>query len=736
MLERAHSEWCRVDREQVMRVLARVGMSFLACVSLFASGPVRALVTTVYAAIDNLVMVASKNPQLEQTVYSNSDLGIGCNWELYYYDYVPYQDFLCARSVVWFDIDTLIEGKTIQSALLRVYPYSLPAAFDTSYSVAPILDEWHFDTVKWSNQLSAGASVDSVPPPVTTVLPMEFDVTSAVQDWADGTRANRGFRIRDTNDLVLPYAIRFRPVGVESLEYWYGTGRRPQLHLEIADVAPPGAVQVSPLVTTSYGLGCTGAGGEVAKTATVTVPEPGAAAAGLGGLVALLVLVARPRRRMPRRGRAACAASMLVAALATGAAHATALPDPFPSRAVQEAAIASDGQRLVLFLRSYLYDWVLPGKDDPGLLLEWNGSAWSAPESITNECHDSDVAVLGAHVAMIWLDDDAWPAVACRGPSCGTYSELGAIGYRTGASPRIGFVGGVPVASYTQIDYNGSRRLFVDRVYPDILPSANPGQLLGGAQCFDQGFLVCPDLSQPAIAASGSSWIAAYAVALSGSPCIGVREGLALPDACLPGGGGTPHDPEIVLVNGRPFVLFAVAGGRGNEYALSALFDGSEWLILDLFDGIQAGAGNAWERIRAVSDGTTVTALYERSDGRLVARAWNGSWHDLGVLAAAGATSSDIALYQGVPYASFVLDGHVHVTPIPEPAPGALTIVALGALAAVARRQGRRAGRGDVDGRQDRRHPEQHLQRQSSRRTRTAGVGRRRCARAVRSGQL
>jgi len=235
---------------------------------------------------------------------------------------------------------------------------------------------------------------------------MEFDVASAVQDWADGTRANRGFRIRDMNDLVFPYAIRFRLVSVESLEYWKGTGRRPQLYLEIADVPAPtldfradptrialgesstlrwqttnaischattrnwvslrmgtsGAVQVSPHVAASYGLGCTGPGGEVEKTVTVTVPEPGAAAAGLGGLVALGVLVARPRRRLRFRRAAACAASMLAAALASGAAHATALPDPFPSRAVQEAALASDGTRLVVFLRSYLYDWVLPGR--------------------------------------------------------------------------------------------------------------------------------------------------------------------------------------------------------------------------------------------------------------------------------------------------------------------------------------------------------------------------------------
>jgi hypothetical protein len=300
-------------------------------VAMFASSSGRALTTTVYAAIDNKVMISSANPSVEQTVYGGSDLGIGCYWELYYYDDLPYQSFLCARSLLWFDVGALITGKTIQSAVLRVYPYLLPTDFDTSYSAAPILGEWHYDTVRWSNQPAAGSAVDTSSPPVTTSLPMDFDVTAAVQDWADGTRTNLGFRLRDVNDLVFPYDTIDRTVGLESLEYWFGSGRRPQLLLEIADQAAPtltfwadpshiqpagsstlhwtstnatscysttrgwgspsmgtsGSVSVSPPTTKIYGLGCSGPGGDVEKLVTVTVPEASAAAAACAALAAL-----------------------------------------------------------------------------------------------------------------------------------------------------------------------------------------------------------------------------------------------------------------------------------------------------------------------------------------------------------------------------------------------------------------------------------------------------------------
>jgi len=296
---------------------------------------------------------------------------------------------------------------------------------------------------------------------------------------------------------------------------------------------------------------------------------------------------------------------------------------------------------------------------------------------------------------MIWTDDDNHATSSCD-PYCPANTPERQLNSYHTDGVRATFIGDVPVVAFSGFNFSKSRDLlYVSRLdgFPRL--SGLPPELAGGWQCFDGWYFDCTDVTHPSITPDGDNWIAAYVAQFTlRSWCIGVRWGLTVPDTCLTAWGGiTPHDPEIVLVNGEPFVLWAERSGPDLDLAQSARFDppSSSWIFEDFSDlsnlGFVAGAGLTWRRIRAVSDGAVVTALYERSDGRLVARSWNGSWHDAGVLAAAGASSSDIALYQGVPHASFVLDGHVHVTPIPEPAPGALTIVALGALAAVARRR-------------------------------------------------
>lgn len=59
-----------------------------------------------------------------------------------------------------------------------------------------------------------------------------------------------------------------------------------------------GSIAVSPAITKSYGLGCSGPGGEIVQSVTVTVPEPAdgaAAGAVLAALCALCRLATRPR---------------------------------------------------------------------------------------------------------------------------------------------------------------------------------------------------------------------------------------------------------------------------------------------------------------------------------------------------------------------------------------------------------------------------------------------------------
>lgn len=378
-------------------------------------------------------------------------------------------------------------------------------------------------------------------------------------------------------------------------------------------------------------------------------------------------------------------ASGLAVALGAETARAIALPDPFPSREVQQAAIASDGAQLVVFLRAHLDDPVLPGKDDPGLLVRWGGASWSAPEPITNECHAPDVAVAGGRAAMTWIDDEIRPRAACD-PAC--ISELLSLDSALGL--RATFVGDVPVASYTQVSA-GNDRLYVTHV--EWSPQGGPQELAGGTHCFDDPYFHCPSLRSPALVADGSGWIAAYvAFALNGA-CVGVRRSGSLPEACLLQWlGASPHDVEIVLVDGEPFVLWAelVTTIRGTaDRAIAARYDAAAgWVLADAPAGFEAGAGLAWERIRAVSDGASVTALYERSDGALFARRWDAThgFRRAPALAAAGAGSSDLTLHAGEAMAAYVREGRVFVETVPEPAPAWLALGAAFAIATLRRR--------------------------------------------------
>ena len=200
-----------------------------------------------------------------------------------------------------------------------------------------------------------------------------------------------------------------------------------------------------------------------------------------------------------------------------------------------------------MFLRSHLDDPALPGKDDPGLLVEWNGATWSAPSPVTNECHEPDVSVSAGQVAMLWIDDTFRPNAVCDS-SC-RLSRL--LSYDSAQSGRMSFVGVAPVASFTQV-VGGNDRLYVERMDDPPLPGGPP-ELLGGTHCFDDPYFHCPSLQSPAITPDGSNWIAAYvAFALDGS-CVGVRRGISLPETCLIGlAGASPHAVEIVLVNGTP----------------------------------------------------------------------------------------------------------------------------------------------------------------------------------------
>lgn len=195
---------------------------------IFIVKPASATITTVYASADNLLMVNSEKASTANTAYPSSELGVG-----FYYVIGPVlSSYLGSASAIKFNIDALIGGKTITKATLILWPYGLPTDFNTQYAVNAMAAAWNTATITWNNQpnyyLSGEARIN---PPVTTAIAMEFDVTAIVQNWAKGTLTNNGFLLRDTT-VSFPGSSAFRQTYIESLEYNFNSGHRPQLYLE------------------------------------------------------------------------------------------------------------------------------------------------------------------------------------------------------------------------------------------------------------------------------------------------------------------------------------------------------------------------------------------------------------------------------------------------------------------------------------------------------------------------
>jgi hypothetical protein len=197
-------------------------------VSATVTGPT-VVKTTEFVSVDNKLVYDSTNSSIGNTVYGNTDLAVGIQWA-----YIFSQDFIVNRTVLWFNIQSKISGKTINRAILKLYPYILPADYSTTYGLMALAQTWSGATVTSNNfdsPLVYTAVEKVLPPPVTTAVPLEIDVTDIVQYWANGTMINYGFYLWDRNSSF-PYTNALRATGFESNEYYYNINRRPQLYLE------------------------------------------------------------------------------------------------------------------------------------------------------------------------------------------------------------------------------------------------------------------------------------------------------------------------------------------------------------------------------------------------------------------------------------------------------------------------------------------------------------------------
>jgi hypothetical protein len=165
------------------------------------------------------------------TVYQSSELDVGTNYD-YTYDGYLY-GYITTASIMKFNVQTAITGKTILEAKLRLYEYMFPGDPIGQYRLGAIATSWDPATITYNNSTNMQYYLNSqidFSAIYSTVVPLEFNVTATVQNWANGTYTNYGFKIWDSNPQ-LPGQTSYQATSIESLEIRSDDTRRPQLYI-------------------------------------------------------------------------------------------------------------------------------------------------------------------------------------------------------------------------------------------------------------------------------------------------------------------------------------------------------------------------------------------------------------------------------------------------------------------------------------------------------------------------
>lgn len=183
---------------------------------------------TVYATVDNTLIVSTTDPSWANSVDRTGLIGVGYNFAVGQFR----TDFVYGSAAIQFGtLQSQIAGSQIASATLRLYPSILPADRNSTYAVNAFAAPWNSLTITANNQPNTLASFQSTQsPPFTTVLPVEFDVTQIVRNWANGTWANYGLLVHDLTNTLPSYSA-LRATEFESADSFSNTSRRPQIFI-------------------------------------------------------------------------------------------------------------------------------------------------------------------------------------------------------------------------------------------------------------------------------------------------------------------------------------------------------------------------------------------------------------------------------------------------------------------------------------------------------------------------
>jgi len=187
-----------------------------------------------YPSADNVVQNSTADASKANQVVSNYPVTVGC-WFSYTFDGI-YLFNWCFFSLLKFDVQSQIQGRTIKKATLRLHVYQLRGdiAQSPQLRLSAMASYWNPATITFNSyknmQIYLSGQVVKYHPN-SSVLPIDFDVTTIVQSWANGTMYNYGFTIEPYN-VIFPGYSSYQTTDFQSLEYWWNSTQRPLLIVE------------------------------------------------------------------------------------------------------------------------------------------------------------------------------------------------------------------------------------------------------------------------------------------------------------------------------------------------------------------------------------------------------------------------------------------------------------------------------------------------------------------------
>ena len=181
----------------------------------------------IYADYDNTRVFTDLGPTSNATAYPNGNLISGCFWN--FNTFLLIQDFICYSSAIHFPmsgtttgLDSFsLAGKTIDQAVV-VLSVSSVSLSPTNLSLYAIATPWSTGTLNGNTNLSvynAGASIQGSPVGYGNY---GIDVTTIVQNWANGSASNNGVLLDDA-EYVFPYASIIRSSFFYSTDSYNGS---------------------------------------------------------------------------------------------------------------------------------------------------------------------------------------------------------------------------------------------------------------------------------------------------------------------------------------------------------------------------------------------------------------------------------------------------------------------------------------------------------------------------------